>query len=145
MKLSILAPAVLICLISACSKGGDGPADPDTPNGVPTVIPLPAVAGENTFDLGPDADNVNLMGDLPGQVPVFPQLTKKTGKLIGYVTDLSGRPIEGAYIGVRSSAVGGLYSYSSGLSDNKGYYEMVVPQGAVHFWAGGVLVNYAGA
>lgn len=148
MKLSVLIPAVLICFASACSKGGSEPDPGEQPGGgepAPTTIPLPSVTGDTSFSLAANADNVNVMGALPGRIPSYPQLAKKPGKLIGFVTDLSGKPIEGAYIGVRSSAVGGSYSYSSGTSNNKGYYEMDVPLGSVHFWAAGTLVNYAGA
>lgn len=139
--------AGLVLAMAACSKGSgsgsdDGGGTP--PGGVPQTIPLPEVTGESLIQLGPNESYTNVMGTSPGMLPVFPALAKKPGKVRGFVTDLSGRPVSGAFIGVRSSAAGGFYSSASTETDNKGYYELEVPVGSAHFWAAGAAVEYAG-
>ncbi|MDQ3650398.1 MAG: pollen Ole e 1 allergen/extensin family protein [Acidobacteriota bacterium] len=63
------------------------------------------------------------------------------GKVRGYVKDSMGKPLQGAYVGVRSSAVGGAYSGASGETDANGYYEIAVPWGAAHFYAAGYTID----
>lgn len=140
--------AGLVLAMAACSKGsgsgsGDGGGTP--PGGVPQTIPLPVVTGESLIQVGPNEGYTNAMGTLPGKLPVFPELAKKPGKVRGFVTDLAGKPVPGAFIGVRSSSGGGYYSSASTESDSKGYYEMEIPAGAAHYWAAGAAVEYAGS
>lgn len=136
-----------IILLAACSKKNDNPNEDGSgkpPEGAPQVIALPVVTGDALVSLGPQDGYANVMENLPGTLPTFPALAKKAGKIRGFVTDLSGKPVEHAFIGIRSSAIGGHYSSASGTSNKAGYYEVELPVGAVHFWAAGVAVEYAG-
>lgn len=95
-----------------------------------------------TFNLSASDDYVNVMGNTMPTFPTFPNVAKKPGKLRGYVKDVFGKPLQGAYIGVRSTVVGGLYSGASAETDAKGYYEIDVPWGAAHFYAAGYTIDY---
>jgi hypothetical protein len=97
---------------------------------------------DTTFNLSATDEYVNVMGRRLPALPAFPAVTKQPGKLRGYVKDVKGQPLEGAYIGVRSSAIGGLYSAASAETDAKGYYEISVPWGAAHFYAAGYTIDY---
>jgi hypothetical protein len=95
-----------------------------------------------TYNLSASDDFVNVMGNKMPPLPSFPALPKKAGFLRGYVKDSSGKPLAGAYIGVRSTLNGGSYSGASGLSDAKGYYEIQLPFGAIHLYAAAFTVDY---
>lgn len=95
-----------------------------------------------TFNLSAGDDFVNVMGSKMPPLPAFPALPKKSGFLRGYVKDSSGKPLAGAYVGVRSTLNGGSYSGASGTSDAKGYYEIKLPFGAIHLYAGAYTVDY---
>jgi hypothetical protein len=88
-------------------------------------------------------DYVNVMGNDMPKFPEFPKLEKKAGFVRGYVKDAAGNPLQGAVIGIRSTAVGGRYSGADCETDEKGYYELEVPVGAAHFYAAGYTVDYA--
>jgi len=96
-----------------------------------------------TYNLSASDDFVNVMGNKMPPLPSFPALAKKAGFLRGYIKDSSGKPLAGAYIGVRSTLNGGSYSGASGLSDANGYYEIKLPFGAIHLYAGAFTVDYA--
>ena len=95
-----------------------------------------------TFSLPASAEFVNVMGNEMPKMPAFPNVAKKPGKVRGYVKDLSGKPLEGAYIGIRSSMVGGYYSGADSETDANGFYEIEVPRGAAHFYAAGYTIDY---
>lgn len=103
---------------------------------------LPVVTGEATFTLDADDDYVSVMGTTTPRMPNFPELSAKKGIVRGYVADLSGKPLEGAYIGVRSTATGGFYSGASDETDANGYYEITIPWGATEFYAAGYTIDY---
>jgi hypothetical protein len=115
----------------------DTPTKPDKP-AVPTGPPsvLKVTVGKNAY-------YVNLNSKETPPTPKFPALETKPGVLRGYVLDASGKPLKGAYIGVRVTMFGGRYSGASAETDDKGYYEIQVPQGAAHFYAAGYTVDYA--
>lgn len=104
------------------------------PSGPPPVVKVA---------VGKEPNYVNLIPKEAPPVPTFPALDKKPGHLRGYVKDAAGKPLQGAYIGVRSTVVGGRYSGAHAESDEKGYYEVQVPLGAAHFYAAGYTVDYA--
>ena len=104
------------------------------PPGAPPVIKL---------TVGKEPNYVNLLPKEAPPTPVFPPLEKKSGYLRGHVKDAAGKALAGAYIGVRSTLVGGRYSGAHAESDEKGYYEVQVPLGAAHFYAAGYAVDYA--
>lgn len=116
------------------TTGRPGSKPVEQPSGPPPVVRL---------TVGRTPNYVNVMGKEMPPIPEFPALEKKPGVLRGHVKDSSGRPLQGAVIGVRSTAIGGVYSGASGESDEKGYYEVKVPQGAAHFYAAGYTVDYA--
>ncbi|MPR35096.1 hypothetical protein [Salmonirosea aquatica] len=103
---------------------------------------LPAVQGEATFSLSASETSVSVMGNTLPRMPNFPALSAKKGVVRGYVADLSGKPLEGAYIGIRSTATGGYYSGASDETDAKGYYEIQVPWGTAEFYAAGYTIDY---
>jgi len=102
----------------------------------------PLASGPLTFTLSANQQNVNVMKSAMPALPAFPLLTPKPGVVRGYVKDAKGHPLQGAVIGVRSSAAGGFYSGASAKSDAKGYYEITVPWGAASFYAAGYTVDY---
>jgi len=85
---------------------------------------------------------VNAMGTEMPDMPEFDELTPEPGKVRGYVKDTNGQPLEGAYIGVRSTAIGGAYSGSNAETDAEGYYEIQIPWGVAHFYAAGYTVDW---
>lgn len=107
---------------------------PSKPSGPPPVVKV---------TVAKDANYVNLIPKEAPPTPKFPAVEKNGGVLRGYVYDTEGKPLAGAYIGVRSTLVGGSYSGASAESDEKGYYEVKVPVGAAHFYAAGYTVDYA--
>lgn len=120
-------------------KGGNGPAV--ATRAAPQSIP--ADAGEAIhIDLQPATYYVNVMKGAMPRLPQFPALTKKAGMVRGYVYDSNGRPLKGAKLGVRSTAVGGFYSGSSATTDEKGYYEITAPAGVAHFYCAGYAVEH---
>lgn len=94
------------------------------------------------FDLTANDDFVNVMGNKTPKIPSFPALPKKAGFLRGYVKDSAGNPLSGAYIGVRSTMIGGSYSGASAPTDAKGFYEIKLPIGAIHLYAAAYTVDY---
>lgn len=85
---------------------------------------------------------VNVMGNQMPELPSFPAVAKKPGYLRGYVKDVSGKPLEGAYIGVRATAVGGLYSGAHAETNAKGYYEIKIPWGVADLYAAGYTIDW---
>jgi hypothetical protein len=101
-----------------------------------------APSDATVFNLSASDDYVNVMGSQMPKLPAFPALAQKPGRARGYVRDLQGKPLEGAYIGVRASAVGGFYSGAQVETDANGYYEIDVPWGATEFYAAGYTIDY---
>lgn len=101
-----------------------------------------SAAGTQTLNVAADDLYVNVMGNKMPPMPSFPSLPKKSGFVRGYVKDASGEPLEGAYLGVRSTLTGGLYSGTSATTDANGYYEIKLPMGAIHFYAGAYTADY---
>ncbi|HEX8246537.1 MAG TPA: hypothetical protein VF599_00005 [Pyrinomonadaceae bacterium] len=124
---------------------GDAPVTENTLKSKQSETPQAKVdspSDAQVFNLGADEDSVNVMGSQMPKMPQFPALPKKPGKARGYVKDLVGNPLEGAYIGVRSTAVGGFHSGAQVETDVKGYYEIDVPWGATEFYAAGYTIDY---
>lgn len=88
---------------------------------------------------------VNVMGNQRKPIPTFPSVAQKKGWAVGYVKDTYGKPVPGAVIGVRSSAYGGFTSGSSAVTNEKGYYEVMIPWGVADFYAGAAMVDYEGS
>lgn len=151
--------AVVVCGCGPESVGGPTATPPsarqssDTPLPPPPVRVPPAAAPKPPepsspppvvrLTVGKEPNYVNLIPKETPPTPAFPALEKKPGYLRGHVKDAAGNPLQGAYIGVRSTLVGGRYSGAHAESDEKGYYEVQVPLGAAHFYAAGYTVDYA--
>jgi hypothetical protein len=103
---------------------------------------LPAVAGEDAFALAAADGHVNVMKNFMPRMPSFPKLKLTPGKMTGFVADLSGKPLKGAFVGVRSTVVGGSYSSADDETDENGFYEILVPYGAAEVWAAGYSIDY---
>lgn len=130
-----------VFLLTSCSKSSN-PAEGQEQLSWGQQPPLPVVNGESTFNLSPTDAAINVMGTTLPRMPVFPALNVQPKKLRGFVADLSGKPLKGAYIGVRATIDGGLYSGASAETDQNGYYEISLPAGAIHFYAAGYTMNY---
>lgn len=139
----ILLFAILFAVSCDDEKGGD-PKPDDSPSGPVwgDPMPLPDIKGESKFQLSGSDSYVNVMQETMPDIPEFPTVRVAEGMLRGFVADLSGRPVEDAFIGVRSSLVGGSYSSASSKTDENGYYEIIVPMGAAEIWAAGYSFNY---
>ncbi|MDJ1481937.1 carboxypeptidase-like regulatory domain-containing protein [Cytophagaceae bacterium YF14B1] len=140
----LLATSLVFTLFAcSCKKDSDttSPGDSANPDWG-SQPPLPVVNGEATFHLSGNEFYVNVMGNVQPRTPNFPSLSVKKGVLRGYVADLSGKPIKGAYIGVRVTVIGGSYSGASAETNEKGYYEINLPIGPVHYYATGYTIDY---
>jgi hypothetical protein len=138
----VLLPAALFTLY--VSNYACGVADRSAASTIRDTIPFNALpVSRVTIDADAQDTYVNVMGDsMPSGLPSFPKLSKKANKVCGYVKNRWGQPLMNAYIGIRSSVVGGLYSAASAQTDSKGYYEISLPTGAVHFFAAGYPAKY---
>jgi hypothetical protein len=142
MKMKHLLWAALVLTGCTTTEGDVGPGGQE---GWPSQPELPAITGKETFSVSGDEFAVNVMGDLQPRTPKFPSLNVKKGFLRGYVADLAGKPVKGAYIGARVTVIGGAYSGASAESDENGYYEINLPIGAVHYYATGYTIDYGGS
>ncbi|WP_157962874.1 carboxypeptidase-like regulatory domain-containing protein [Chitinophaga deserti] len=143
-RISSLCIVALVCCM-ACSKSDSkpNPNDPDNPGGqegVPTIVTVPKLQGDTTITMGPNTNYAIALKGLPTIRPVFPKLQPKPKKVRGYVTDASGNPIEGAFLGLRVR-VSGLTTVATGTTNEKGYYEIAF-EGAAEFFQAYVTVNY---
>jgi hypothetical protein len=147
----------LLLLASSCKKSGNNDTDDDPGGGGgggtgggggstkyewPTQTPLPEVSGTATLTIEENQDYVNAMGDAMPRMPKFPQVSVKAGHLRGFVADLSGKPIKGAYIGVSSTSFGGTHTLERGYTDENGYYEFLLPAGATNISGAGAIITY---
>ncbi|RYG64533.1 hypothetical protein EON80_19065 [bacterium] len=99
--------------------------------------PAPAV-----FEVDDVKTWVNVMKNAKPKTPTFTALTPKPGYVRGFVKDSSGKPLQNARLGVRSTSAGGFYSGAQGKTDARGYYEIKVPWGAAHFYNAGFSIEY---
>ncbi|RYX82457.1 carboxypeptidase regulatory-like domain-containing protein [bacterium] len=106
------------------------------------TIPQMATAAPEPIHIGSGQPPVNVMKNAMPKFPTFNKLVPKPGFVRGFVKDTTGKPLQGAKIGVRSTAVGGSYSGSQGTTDARGYYEVKVPWGAAHFYCAGYTIDY---
>jgi hypothetical protein len=116
-------------IFAGCSKDNDGGGDKGWGR-QPDLIPID---GNATFTVGAEEPYVNVMGNAKPATPNFPPLDVKKGFLRGYVADMKGQPLQGAYIGVRSTI--GTTNGAHAISDTKGYYEIALPYGAITYYA----------
>jgi len=125
-------------LMIGCSKNLEGDSAPDWG----AQPDLPIVDGRANFTISGSEYYVNVMGNAIPSMPNFPSLSTKSNTARGYVADLTGKPLKGAHIGVSSSMGGGYYSSGSGVTDENGYYEFLIPLGAAYFFGTAITVTY---
>jgi hypothetical protein len=145
MKHVITIGLAIGLVLNACSKDKKSTSEDPDPDGGTVLDTIPYNALPQTqaaFNLTATDVYVNVMGSAKPNIPSFPNLAKKAGRLRGYVKNVWGRPLAGAYIGIRSSAIGGAYTMASGVTDSKGYYDIEPPFGSVHFFAAGHSFTY---
>jgi hypothetical protein len=144
MKLRPILLIILLALLSCKEDDAENPSNNDNEENPSwgEQTPVPNVNGSATFTLGGSDSYVNVMENATPRMPNFPKIKAKEGKMIGFVADLAGKPLKGAYIGVRSTIIGGSYSSATAETDENGYYEILVPHGAAHIWAAGYSINY---
>lgn len=109
--------------------------------------PAPEHAGSDAAEplvLQADASafTLNVMGRKMPTLPAMPNIAARPGYVRGYVRDTQGHPLKGALIGIRSTAVGGLYSGASAKTDAEGYYEIKAPWGVGSFYCAGYKADY---
>lgn len=135
-------------LMSGCSKsGGSSPGEDDPPGTGSDEIRTPVSfdklpASTREYTVPGTKFYVDVMGRQRPKLPGFKSLAVKPDRLRGYVKDIYGRPLKGARIGIRSSIIGGSYSSASGDTDDKGYYEILLPVGTVEIWGAKYLLDY---
>ncbi|HEX8465189.1 MAG TPA: hypothetical protein VF627_11280 [Abditibacterium sp.] len=135
----VLAWTEMLPANSNSNSNSETPAETD----INTPTPSPdAPSAAQTFEVAPNGGVVNVMKGVTPKLPTFSKLAAKAGFVRGYVKDASGKPLEGAVIGVRSSAAGGFYSGAQGKTDARGYYEIQVPWGAAEFYCAGYSVDF---
>lgn len=145
MKRIFLLGMIAIALTHACSNT-ENKAVADAMSISQEAIPFDQLpVTQSGFTINGTTGYVNVMGNQRKPIPAFPSLNKKKGWAIGYVKDSYGKPIAGAMIGVRATGYGGYSSGASAASNEKGYYEVMIPWGAADFYAGAVMLDYEGA
>ncbi|HEX2532306.1 MAG TPA: Ig-like domain-containing protein, partial [Chitinophagaceae bacterium] len=142
LKTPLLLLATLLCALLAfagCKKvPGDNGDDGEAP--WPEQPALPDISGNAAFYLQPDEDYINVMENYMPRMPRFPQARRKELILNGFVADLAGNPLAGAYIGLRSP--GTVYIAASATTDENGYYQMNIPLGGADIYAAGYTIEY---
>lgn len=128
-------------LLSSCKKDGKGEDDGVT---LPQIPFDQLHSSEQILNVAGDVNYVDMMRDKERAFPKFPSLKVKGGKAAGYVKDSYGRPLANATIGVRTSVVAGIYTSVSDITDEKGYYEMDLPQGNAHYYNAGYAIDLEG-
>jgi hypothetical protein len=86
--------------------------------------------------------NINVMKGVAPPKPTFAPFAPKKGFVRGWVKDWKGKPLQGAVIGVRATAIGGAYSGASSKTDARGYYEIQVPWGVASFYCAGYTIDW---
>lgn len=114
----------------------------ETPDATDDAAPAPAPVAGRTVDITDGQYVLNAAKGLPEPSFKFPALAPVPGKARGYVYGTDGKPLKGAIIGVRSTAVGGAETSASAKTDYRGYYEVTVPFGAAGFYTSGYSKEY---
>ncbi|WP_127128056.1 Ig-like domain-containing protein [Pseudoflavitalea rhizosphaerae] len=144
MKKLILAGITAAILAHACSNIETGAAADSTISGQQHIPFDQLPVTHSSFVVDGTTNYVNVMGNQRKTIPAFPAVPKKKGWAVGYVKDSYGKPVPGAVIGVRASAYGGFTSGSSAVTNEKGYYEVMIPWGVADFYAAAAMVHYEG-
>ncbi|ULQ56955.1 carboxypeptidase-like regulatory domain-containing protein [Flavihumibacter rivuli] len=135
----VLLLALLVTI--SCSKSGSS----NNGEGRAIVWPsqtgiTPVIEGAVNFSLSATDDHLNVMENTMPRMPNYPQVKAKKNRMSGFVADLAGRPLAGAYIGLRTP--GTVYVASSAITDQDGYYDMEIPLGGADIHAAGYTIEY---
>jgi hypothetical protein len=125
-------------------NSGDS-ANPVSNNDVnqnPTKPSNNSLAGTQTFNLSATDENVNVMGNQMPPIPSFPALTKKPGKIRGYVKDTNGNFLSDAAISLGSIRIGYSRLVTQTVTDSKGYYELDLALNSAKFQYAAYAVDY---
>ena len=143
MPVPLAVPAAVVSLVSLLA-GAAMSGQSAGPTTGPATQPAAIVEAEGPImvEVAESALYVNAMGRAKPAIPEFPALEPKPGHVRGHVRDVHGKPLKGARIGIRSSAVGGGYSGAQGVTNAEGYYEFEVPWGACHFYNAGYAIDW---
>lgn len=95
-----------------------------------------------TYRIDSNTDYVNVMNDSMPLIPNFPNLSKKTGYVRGYVKNTLGEPIAGAKLGLKSARMYDSYLANSAETDSKGFYEIKIPTGGARFDYAGYTIKF---
>lgn len=82
------------------------------------------------------------MGEQMPPMPSFPSVTKKAGKIRGYVKDTKGNFLRGAAIGLGSIRIGSSRMVTQTVTDSNGYYELDLPLNSNKFQYAAYAVDY---
>jgi len=137
MRLSLYVLTAML-IFSGCKKTSANGEDGDT--SWPSQPPLPTLTGEASFSLAASEDHINVMETFMPRMPAFPKAKRKELIMNGYVADLAGKPVRGAFIGLRSP--GTVYIAASATTDANGYYQMNIPLGGADLYAAGYTIDY---
>jgi hypothetical protein len=106
------------------------------------VMALPVSAQTQKPRVVDDPSDV-MAGAMP-KFPAFPKLARKPGHIRGWVKDAKGKPLKNARIEIGSTAIGGAKTYVMARSDERGYYEVLLPRGACSVLGAGSVVTLGG-
>lgn len=129
-------------LLAAASTPAAGPVAGKISDTNEPPRPTAPPASATIIEVDESTRDRNVMGRLMPKMPTFPTLAPKPDTVRGYVYDTHGKPLQGARIGVRSTAAGGFYSGAASKTDANGYYEIAPPRGAAHFYCAGYAIDY---
>lgn len=87
----------------------------------------------SSFKIDDRTDYVNVMGDEMPAMPQFPAVSKKAGYIRGYVKNVTGEPLAGAKLGLKSARIYDAYAAASAETDANGFYEIKIPLGGARF------------
>jgi hypothetical protein len=105
-----------------------------------TSTALPALAQQPRVVDDPS----DVMAGAMPKFPAFPKLARKPGHIRGWVKDAKGKPLKNARIEIGSTAIGGAKTYVMARSDERGYYEVLLPRGACSVLGAGSVVTLGG-
>jgi hypothetical protein len=105
-----------------------------------TSTALPALAQQPRVVDDPS----DVMAGAMPKFPAFPKLARKPGHIRGWVKDAKGKPLKNARIEIGSTAIGGAKTCVMARSDERGFYEVLLPRGASSVLGAGSVVTLGG-
>lgn len=134
---------VLVCALMEIVKSGSQISNVNPVNAQNSQTPtVKTDSSAKILNVEKRADYVNVMGSEMPALPQFPALAPKSGRVRGYVKDWTGKPLQGACIGVRGTYFAGAYSGAQGKTDANGYYEFAIPEGVSHYYNAGYQIEW---